>query len=155
MPCPIGYGILLFKEEHMEKKNLLISGLVVFVVHQILDYFIHQVILAPTYEATAELWRPEDEMLSLMWVMICVGLLWSFIFTYIFGWFHKGLGIMEGIQYGFCIGLFVMVPMAFNSYVVTPIPFSLALGWFGYGMVQVIICGAVLSLVYRPSQATG
>ena len=33
-----------------------------------------------------------------------------------------------------------------------PVPFSMALGWFFTGMIKVMICGAVLSLVYKPSQ---
>ena len=136
----------------MDKKNLLISGLVVFVVSQVLDFVSHGIALGPAYEATAQLWRPEAEMTSMMWVMYVVGLLWAFIFVYIFGWARKGEGIMEGVQYGFCIGLFVVTPMAFNTYAVMPVPFSMALGWFFTGMIKVMICGAVLSLVYKPSQ---
>ena len=60
---------------------------------------------------------------------------------------------MEGIRYGFCIGLFVMVPTAYNSYATLPIAHSLALTWFVYGMLQVILCGVVLSLVYKPGKA--
>ena len=137
----------------MDKKNLLISGLAVFIVSQVLDFVSHGVVLGSAYEATAQLWRPEAEMTSMMWVMYVVGLLWAFIFVYIFGWATKGEGIMEGVQYGFCIGLFVVTPMAFNTYAVMPVPISMALGWFVTGMIKVMICGAVLSLVYKPSES--
>ncbi len=136
----------------MNKKNLLISGLVVFVAYQALDYVTHEVLMRPDYDATSQVWRPQEEMMSLMWVIYLVGLLWSFIFVYLFDSMKRGEGIAEGIKYGFCIGLFVVTPMAYNSYVVMPVPYSMALGWFGYGMIKVMICGVVLSLVHKRLQ---
>ncbi len=134
----------------MDKKNLVICGLAVFVVRQVLDYLIHGVILAGAYEATFDLWRPDAEMASLMPAMFAGGLFWSFVFAYIFSWARRGPGLMEGVRFGCIIGLFVTVPILGN-YVVMPIPGSLALSWFAFGMIQVVICGAVLSLVFRPS----
>ena len=138
----------------MDKKNLIVSGLAVYVVHRLLDFLVHAVLLSGAYEATADVWRPEDEMMSMSWIMFLTSLLWSFIFVHIFGRVRQGEGIVEGLRYGFCIGLFVAVPMAYNSYVVMPVPHSLALLWFVYGMLQIMICGAVLSLVYRPQHST-
>lgn len=134
----------------MDKKNMLVSGLAVYVVHRILDFAIHAVLLDEAYNATASLWRPEAETMSNMWIIFAVGLLWAFLFVHIYGWFHKGKGVMEGIHYGFCIGLFVAVPQALNLYAVTPMPFSLSVSWIVFDMAQIMICGAVLALVYRP-----
>ncbi len=61
---------------------------------------------------------------------------------------------MEGVRYGLWIGLFISIPMAFNLYVVLPVPVSLALQWFIYGLLQTIICGTVLAMVYKPTKAT-
>ena len=91
----------------------------------------------------------------MLWIVVVVSLLWSFIFVYIFDWTYKGQGIMEGVKYGFCIGLFVVTPMAYNTYAVMPVPYSMALSWFGYGMVKMMICGAVLSMVHKPVLAEG
>ena len=139
----------------MNKKNLLISGIVVFVVHQVLDFITHELLMGAAYEATAQAWRPEAEMMSMLWIVVVVSLLWSFIFVYIFDWTYKGQGIMEGVKYGFCIGLFVVTPMAYNTYAMMPVPYSMALSWFGYGMVKMMICGAVLSMVHKPVLAEG
>ncbi len=129
---------------------MLVSGLVVYVVHRVLDFTIHAVLLDEAYDSTASLWRTEAEIMSNMWIAFAVGLLWAFMFVHIYGWFRKKDGIMGGIHYGFCIGLFIAVPRALNSYVVTPMPFSLSLNWLFYDMVQIMICGVVLALVYRP-----
>ena len=139
----------------MDRKNFLLSTAAVFVVYAILDFLVHGVLLADAYEATASVWRPETEMMSMVWIMWLATLLWSFIFVYIFGWQWQGKGVGEGIRFGFCIGLFVVVPMAYSNYAVLPVPHSLALSWFVYGMVQVMVCGAILALVYRPGTTTG
>ena len=60
---------------------------------------------------------------------------------------------MGGGRYGLWVGLFISIPMAFNLYVVLPVPGSLALQWFIYGLFQTIICGTVLAMVYKPTKA--
>ncbi len=138
----------------MDKKNLIVSGLAVYVVFQLLDFLVHSVLLSGAYEATVDVWRPEDEMMSMSWIMFLANLLWAFIFVHLFARMRQGQGIMEGLRYGFCIGLFVTVPMAYGFYVVLPVPHSLALAWLVYGMIQIMLCGAVLALVHRPRQST-
>ena len=135
----------------MDKKNLLISGLVVFVTSSVVEFGIHEGLLRSAYEATADVWRSRDAMASVMPVMYVGGLLWAFLFAYVFSWMRKGNGVMEGVQYGFCIALFTMVPMTLGNYTVLPIPASLAIQWIVYGTLQLMICGAVLSMVYRPA----
>ena len=45
----------------MLKRNLL-AIIAVFVVWSILDFLIHGMLLQSSYEATANLWRPMEEM---------------------------------------------------------------------------------------------
>lgn len=151
-PLIIGLAVSM-KEIRMNKKNLLLSGVVVFIAYQVLDFVTHEVLMKSGYDATEQVWRPQEEMMSFMWIFIVVNLLWSFIFVYLFDQMNKGKGIQEGIKYGFCIGLFVVTPMACNTYAILPVPHSMALGWFVYGMIKVMACGAVLSLVHKPVQA--
>ena len=137
----------------MNKKSLLISGLLVFVVSQVLDFITHGMMMGAAYEATSQLWRPEQEMVSMMWVIYAVGLLSAFIFVYIFDQMRTGPGFVEGIKFGSCIGLFMAAPMAFNSWAVMPLPYSMAASWFVYGMIKFMICGVVVSLVHKPDPA--
>jgi len=43
-------------------KKRILAILAVFVTWSVLDYIIHGLILAPSYAATAHLWRPMEEM---------------------------------------------------------------------------------------------
>ena len=56
-------------------KKVVLAIVAVFVLCSVLDFFIHNVLLGSTYEATAELWRPMGEMkIGLMYVISAV---WS------------------------------------------------------------------------------
>ena len=136
----------------MDRKTFLIAAVAVFVVYKALDALIHGVLLADAWTASGVL-RPDADMMSKMWIAWLTGLLWSFIFVYLFHSVRQGQGVMEGVRYGFCIGLFVMVPAAYNSYAVFPIVHSMTLAWSVYGVLQVILCGVVVSLVYKPGKA--
>ena len=114
----------------MDRKTFLIAAVAVFVVYKALDALIHGVLLADAWTASGVL-RPDADMMSKMWIMWLTGLLWSFIFVYLFHSVRQGPGVMEGVRYGFCIGLFVMVPTAYNSYATLPIAHSLALAYSG------------------------
>ena len=52
-------------------KRIVLASLAIFIVWSLLDILIHMVILAPTYAATAHLWRPENEMMmGLMYFIV-------------------------------------------------------------------------------------
>jgi len=130
-------------------KRFVAASLAVFVVSQILEFLVHGVILKATYESLKHLWRPDME--SKMWIMYLVGFITSFLFTYIFVKGYEGKGILEGVRFGVIIGLFTSIPMAYGTYVMIAIPYSLALQWFIYGMVETIVMGIVVALVYKPA----
>ncbi|MFQ6078514.1 MAG: hypothetical protein ACE5NJ_05185 [Thermodesulfobacteriota bacterium] len=134
----------------MNTKRFIIASVVVFVVYQVIDYLVNGVILMGTYEALKHIWRPEADMKSLMWIFYPIGLVVSFLFVYIFIKGYEGKGILEGLRYGIWIGLFVSIPGTFSQYVIYPIPFSLAIQWFIYWMIQFIIIGLVAAAIYKP-----
>ena len=55
---------------------------------------------------------------------------------------------MDGLQFGVYAGMMVAVPMAYASYASMPIPYSFALQWFIYGLLEYIILGTVVAAVY-------
>lgn len=130
-------------------KRFWIGFAVVYVVGNILGFLVHAVLLADTYASLAEVWRSEEQMMSLMWVMYLTALVYVFIFCFIYTKGHEGKGVMEGVRYGLLMGLFMSTPMAFDSYVTYPITFNLALTWFVTGIVQWMIAGAIFASIYR------
>lgn len=135
----------------MNNKTFWIGFVAVFVVAQVIGYLVHQVWLADTYVALADSFRPQSELMSMMWMMTVASVVSLFLFCYIFTRGYEGKGIAEGLRYGLLIGLFVALPMAVNQYVVYPITSNLALIWFVAGLVGYMILGAVFAAIYKPS----
>jgi hypothetical protein len=114
----------------------------------VLSLIIHSVILGPVYQSDAikNIWR--TDMMSKMWIFYVVYLFVSFFFVLIYSRWQKGKGIIEGIQFGVYTGFLMSVPMAYSSYAMIPLPYSVAVQWLIYGLIQYIIMGILLSLIY-------
>jgi len=83
-----------------------------------------------------------------MWLMYVVLAFIAFFFTLIFSKGHEGKGVTEGLRYGFYVGMLVALPFAYGSYAVMPLPYSLALKWFLYGLIEYLIAGVAVALVF-------
>ncbi len=132
----------------MNVKRYIIASFAAFILFEIFNFVIHGLILAGAYEATAAIWR--SDMDSIMWIIYLVDLVKAFLFVYIFIKGYQARGWHEGLRFGFIIGLFVSLGTGFESYATYPIPFSMALQWFIYGVVQFILCGILTALIYKP-----
>jgi hypothetical protein len=119
---------------------------VVFVVFFLMDGLVNVVILKSDFAATARLWRPPEEMK--MWIFGVVDLFVAFFFTLIFSTGYEGKGLPEGLRYGFFVGMLMAVPMAYGTYGAMPIPYSLALKWFLFGLVEYLIVGTVVAAIF-------
>lgn len=141
----------------MNSKRFWIAFVVVFVILEATSYLIHGVILGPTYESEGikEVFRSAEEMSANMWIMWVTDIIWAFFFTFIFVKGYENKGIMEGIKYGIYMGIFFSLVIAYQNYTVLPIPYSLALQWFIYGLIQCIILGIVAAAIYKPKEVAG
>lgn len=63
----------------------------------------------------------------------------SFFFVFIFTKGYQNKGIMEGVRYGVYIALFINFMVAVAQNVLYPIPYTLALQWFIYGSIQMVL----------------
>ena len=78
----------------------------------------------------------------------------AFFFSFIFSKGYEGKGIAEGVRYGLYIGIWMSVGMAYATYAMIAIPYSLALQWFVYGVIEYVIYGIALALVFRKKPQT-
>lgn len=127
-------------------KQFWIGFIVVFVVLEILMFIVDGWILAGVY-MSVKVWRPD--MMSLMWVYHVLSLITAFFFTLVFSKGYENKGLIEGVRYGFYIGVWLSSGMAYGTYAMIEIPYSLALQWFIYGIIEYIIAGVALAAVYK------
>jgi hypothetical protein len=129
------------------KKRLLIATLLVFSVWEVLDLVLHGLLLAPLYAATAQLWRPMDEIKQ--GLMVVVTLIAAFTFTYIYFRFIGNKCAGTGWRYGLWFGIGAGISMGYGTYSVMPIPYFMALGWFLGTLVQTLAGGWIIGLIIR------
>jgi len=127
-------------------KKIIIGSLVVFVIFEVMDFIVHGVILGHAYATMINVWRPD--MMQKMWVLHVVKIVVAFMFVFIFSKGYEGKGLMEGVRYGFYIGLMLSMGYAFGSYASFRISHQLALQWFTYAMIEYIISGIAVAKVF-------
>jgi len=123
-------------------KRLLLTTVLVFAVWSLLDFVIHGVLLQSTYEATANLWRPMEEMNMLL--MYAVTLVVALCFVLIYGQLIENKSLVNGLKYGALFGLASGISMGFGSYSSMPIPLTLACSWCFGTFLELVIAGAIV-----------
>ncbi len=128
-------------------KRTIIAVVMVFIAWSVLDFLLHGLFLRSTYEATASLWRPMDQMN--MPLMYCVTLVFSACFVLIYGLWVEPKSIRSGIRFGALFGLATGFSMGFGSYSYMPIPSALAWSWFIGTWIETVAAGAIVGLIMK------
>ena len=128
-------------------KRIILAVLVVFIAWSILDFILHGLLLRPTYEATANLWRPMDQMK--MPLMYFVTLVVTVCFVLIYGLLVGQKSMASGIRFGVLFGLATGISMGFGSYSYMPIPLTLAWSWFFGSWIEAITAGAIVGAIVK------
>ena len=132
-------------------KRVILAVIAVFFAWAVMDFIIHGVLLAATYEATAELWRPMEEMkMPLMYFVTLVSAV-AFVMIYELLISPKSVGV--GLQFGITLGLAFGIGMGFGTYSVQAIPLSLAWTWFIGTLAETTVAGAIAGAIIKPPVA--
>jgi hypothetical protein len=130
----------------MFKQNLL-ATIAVFITCTIIDFLTHGTLLVETYQATAHLWRPEQDMNSAL--MSGVTLIYSFCFVALYQYFVNPKSLCTGVKFGALFGLAAGVVGGVGSYVYLPISLQLAGCWFAISLVELTAAGAIVAYLVR------
>ena len=133
-------------------KRVILAVLAVFVAWQLLDFVIHGLILMKTYQETASLWRPMNDMK--MGLMRLVGLVAATVFTVIYAGFIHEKSVANGLKYGLIFGVGAGASMGLGTYCVMPIPWVLALGWLVGTVVETVVAGVLVGCIVKGPAAT-
>ena len=134
-------------------KKVWLGFVAVFIVFEILMFLVDGVFLAGAYRSIQNVWR--SDMNSKMWIFHVVNIFIAFFFSFIFSKGYQKKGILEGVRYGLYIGLWMSIPAAYATYAMIAIPHSLALQWLIYGVIEYIIAGIALALVFKERKPRG
>ena len=128
-------------------KKVLIGTVITFVVLEIFGWAEHNWALAATYASLKDVWRPD--MMDKIWISLIINLSNAFFFSQIFKFGYQNGGLMEGVRYGFYMGMLLSVGFGYGSYMSFNIPYYLALQWFLWGIATYMVAGVVMVKYYE------
>jgi hypothetical protein len=131
-------------------RRFLISVAVMFVLTWALAFVVHNGLLASSYAAHPNVWRPMADA-QRMWPIFLIA---HFCTALAFSWIYiKGKEdkpwLAQGVRYGVAVAVLVIVPLYLIYYVVLPISFSLALKQIIYDTIRFVLMGVVLAWLNR------
>ena len=132
-------------------KKVWLGALAVFIVLEILDIIVNGVILKTAWNGVQGI-RPD--MTSKMWMFHVIDVVTAFFFAFIFSKGFEKKGITEGIRYGFYIGVWMSVGMVLGTDGMIRLGHSLAIQWFIYSVIEYIIAGIVLAMIFKEKTST-
>ena len=113
----------------------------------ILDFVIHGALLDPIYQATADLWRPMEEMKMALMYSVSPATAACFVAVYTLLVTRKSLA--AGLKLGALFGLASGISTGFGFYGYMPIPLSLAWGWFLSILINFVLAGALVGAIVK------
>jgi len=119
----------------------------VFLAWSLTDFLLHGLLLMPTYEATAHLWRPLEEMKN--WILHLVTLIAAGGFVKIYALLCSPKSLGRGTFFGLLWGVVVGISMGYGTYAVMPLPYHLALAWFLGTTLQGVLGGFLAGAIVK------
>jgi hypothetical protein len=96
--------------------------------------------------------RPEGEERIAIYMLSRV--LFVSLFVFIFAAWYSRRGVRAGLRYGLIVWLFYSVPMTVGFWSFMRMSDALAGCWIGIGLVENLVSGLVIGLVYRDPRRT-
>ena len=115
-------------------------------------WLLNGVLLKDIYAQTPNLWRTQSEMMSLFhWIIIGQALIvFSFVMIYASGF--AGGGVIAGIRLGILLEI-AAIGMRLGMSAVQPVPGKLIFYGSVSGLIEMIIVGAMVGVIYKPAEA--
>jgi hypothetical protein len=131
-------------------KRFIMAFVAAYIFLFVWGWVFNGVLLKDIYAETPNLWRSQSEMASLFhWIIIGQALIvLSFVMIYASGF--AGGGIAAGIRLGLLLEI-AGIGMRLGFYAVQPIPGKLIFYGSVGGIIEMIIVGAMVGAIYKPT----
>lgn len=133
----------------MKLSKLIVPTIAVFVLVFIYGYVVHGILLSGIYQQTPQLWRTCEDMRSHFPIMLLSEFGFAFIFSLFYAYLQQWMKVsLKGWHYGLGIGAtFAAIQLGIYAYM--PISYTLALLWVADALIEPVLCGVLLSCVYK------
>lgn len=130
----------------MNYKRLVTASAVIFIFALLWNGLIHGVILRDANSVLANIARSEADRNMGLSLLLTAGLAFLFVWSYAYA--ARRSSLHEGISHGFFFAVLVGILVDLNQYVLYPLPASLVVKWFVFGLVEFCLYGILASWLY-------
>jgi hypothetical protein len=131
-------------------KRFITAFIAAYIFLFVWGWLFNGVLLKDVYAERPNLWRSQSEMMSLFhWIIIGQALV-VFAFVTIYASGFAGGGVIAGIRLGILLEI-AAIGMRLGFYAVQPIPGKLILYGSVGGLIEMIIVGAMVGAIYKPT----
>ncbi len=128
-------------------KRIILASFLILIVWVVADLLLHNHFLAPLYRQDPHLWRPLHQMNVALAFFVRLVLLGTFVATY--AWLIRPRTLGTGMAFGVLTGLALGVLAGFGAYVHSPIPLTVAWGWYFAFLAKSIVAGLIIGWILR------
>ncbi|MGB9773530.1 MAG: hypothetical protein ACP5JH_06745 [Bacteroidota bacterium] len=133
----------------------IVATVVTYVLLTAMESVVYGVILVSQYAAHSEHWLPEPILRQRAWLMWIGYLVFAMLFSFVYTrGYQGGSGLGEGFRYGLWMGLLIHLPRTLLNYSTLPLGGVIMGTWGVSGIIETIILGIFVGLVYKPVGAT-
>jgi hypothetical protein len=137
----------------MNISRIIIATLAITLFALLWNGFVHMVILRDANMALEGIARPASERSFFLSLLLTAAIASLFIVSY--ASFVRTKGVKAAVGFGAMFGLLAGLLVDLNQYLMYPVPGSLVLSWFLFGMIEFTIYGVIAALIcpvdVRPS----
>jgi uncharacterized membrane protein YhfC len=130
----------------MNYKRFFIASITIFIFAFIWNGIVHLIILREADSILNSIGRQESQ--RNLFLSLLVTAILSMLFVWSYSRTAKQGNVRDGITHGLFFGILAGVLVDLNQYVLYPIPASLAITWFAFGLVEFCIYGILVSKIY-------
>lgn len=140
----------------MDIKKGVVAGLLAGIAMVIADMAVWgatQGYLMPLYQASAAVWKPMEPLsawLAQMWAVTIVdGIIFGIVYSLLYNGIPGKNNLNKGLNYGVILWLVGTVPGMGMTYFSMAVPTPIIASWLFGGLIDVLVMGAVLAVVYE------
>jgi hypothetical protein len=133
-------------------KRAVLSSVAIVIAWTLIDALAHRMLLQSLYAENPNLWRPFAEMNTVLIAAATFILVAVFVIGYKALVFPKSL--KSGLSFGGLLGLALGTASGLGTYIHSPIPPTLACGWWVLGIVKGLVAGGILGAAMSQASAT-
>ena len=130
----------------MNYKRFFIAAIAIFVFALIWNGMVHLVLLREADSILNSIGRQESQRNIFLSILVTVLLVILFVWSY--NRFARRGDLRDGLTHGLFFGFLAGTLVDLNQYVLYPIPASLAITWFAFGLIEFCIYGVLVSILY-------